>query len=48
MPRPQIRETIDKQGFALAASTPEELRTFTRNQMEAWARGFREAGIHPE
>ena len=46
--RPQIKEAIDKQGFALAASTPEELRTFTRNQLEAWGRGFREAGIHPE
>jgi hypothetical protein len=48
MARPQIREAIDKQGFALAASTPDELRTFTRNQLDAWARGFKEAGINPE
>ena len=46
--QPKIREAIDKQGFALAASTPEELRTFTRNQLDAWGTGFREAGIQPE
>jgi len=48
MARPAIREQIDRQGFALAGSTPEELRTFTRRQLEAWGRGFREAGIQPE
>jgi tripartite-type tricarboxylate transporter receptor subunit TctC len=46
--RPQIREAIDRHGFALAASTPGELDAFTRRQMDAWGRGFREAGINPE
>jgi tripartite-type tricarboxylate transporter receptor subunit TctC len=46
--RPAIREQIDKQGFALAASTPEELRAFTKRQLGAWAQGFRDAGIQPE
>jgi tripartite-type tricarboxylate transporter receptor subunit TctC len=46
--RPAIREQIDKQGFALAASTPEELRAFTKRQLGAWAQGFKEAGINPE
>ena len=46
--RPQIREPIDRHGFALAASTPAELDAFTRRQMDAWGRGFREAGINPE
>ena len=46
--RPAIREQIDKQGFALAASTPEELRAFTQRQLGAWAQGFRDAGINPE
>ena len=46
--RPQIREQIDRQGFSLAASSPEELRAFTARQLEAWGRGFREAGIQPE
>jgi len=46
--KPAIREKIDAQGFALAASTPEELRRFTARQLEAWGRGFKDAGINPE
>ena len=46
--RPAIREQIDKQGFALAGSSPEELRGFLTNQLGAWAQGFKEAGIQPE
>jgi tripartite-type tricarboxylate transporter receptor subunit TctC len=46
--RPAIREQIDKQGFALAGSTPEELRAFTQSQLAAWAAGFKDAGIEPE
>ena len=46
--RPAIKEQIDKQGFALAGSTPEELRAFTKRQLGAWAQGFKEAGINPE
>ena len=46
--RPAIREQIDKQGFALAGTTPEELRAFTQRQLGAWAQGFKEAGINPE
>jgi tripartite-type tricarboxylate transporter receptor subunit TctC len=46
--RPLIREQIEKQGFALAGSTPDELRAFTKRQLGAWAQGFRDAGIQPE
>ncbi len=46
--RPAIRQQIDKQGFALAGSTPEQLREFTRRQLGAWAQGFKDAGIDPE
>jgi tripartite-type tricarboxylate transporter receptor subunit TctC len=46
--RPQIREQIDRQGFALAGSTPEELGAFVKQQLAAWSRGFRDAGINPE
>jgi tripartite-type tricarboxylate transporter receptor subunit TctC len=46
--RPAIREQIDRQGFALAGSTPEDLRAFTKRQLGAWAQGFKEAGIDPE
>ena len=48
MARPQIREQIDRQGFALAGSTPEELGAFVKQQLGAWSRGFRDAGINPE
>ncbi|HYL91070.1 MAG TPA: tripartite tricarboxylate transporter substrate binding protein [Burkholderiales bacterium] len=46
--RPQIREQVDKQGFALAGSTPEELGKFVKDQLAAWKRGFEDAGIQPE
>ena len=46
--RPAIREQIDKQGFALASSSPAELRGFIKTQLGAWSQGFREAGINPE
>jgi tripartite-type tricarboxylate transporter receptor subunit TctC len=46
--RPQIREQIDKQGFALAGSTPQELGTFVKQQLVAWKQGFEDAGIKPE
>ena len=46
--RPQIRELVDKQGFALAASTPEELGQFVKQQLVAWKQGFEDAGIKPE
>ena len=46
--RPSIREQIDKQGFALAGSSPAELRGFIKAQLGAWAQGFKEAGINPE
>ena len=46
--RPAIREQIDKQGFALAGTTPEQLRGFIKNQLGAWAQGFKDAGINPE
>ena len=48
MARPQIRSEIDRQGFALAGSTPEELRAFVKQQLGAWGRGFKEAGIEPQ
>ena len=46
--RPQIREQIDRHGFALAGSTPADLDAFIKRQLDAWARGFRDAGINPE
>jgi tripartite-type tricarboxylate transporter receptor subunit TctC len=48
MQRPDVREKIDRQGFELAGSTPEELNAFIREQLVAWSRAFREAGMNPE
>lgn len=48
MAKPQIKEAIDRQGFQLASSTPEELGDFTKRQLGAWAKGFAEAGMKPE
>ena len=46
--RPQIREQIDRQGFALAGSTPADLGAFIKQQLSAWSVGFRDAGVNPE
>jgi hypothetical protein len=32
----------------MARPTPEELGAFVKQQLGAWARGFRDAGINPE
>jgi tripartite-type tricarboxylate transporter receptor subunit TctC len=48
MRRPDVREKIGQQGFELAGSTPEELGTFVQDQLVAWGRAFREAGMQPE
>jgi tripartite-type tricarboxylate transporter receptor subunit TctC len=46
--RPDVREKIDRQGFELAGSTPEEMAAFLQEQLGAWGRAFREAGMNPE
>jgi tripartite-type tricarboxylate transporter receptor subunit TctC len=45
MRRPEVREKIGQQGFELAGSTPEELGAFIQEQLGAWGRAFREAGM---
>src|SRR6185503_2188814 len=46
--KPGVREQVDRNGIAVAGSTPEELGAFVKNQLAAWAKGFKEAGIEPE
>ena len=46
--RPDVREQIAHQSFELQGSTPEELAAFTREQLEAWKTGVREAGLPRE
>jgi tripartite-type tricarboxylate transporter receptor subunit TctC len=48
MKRPDVREKIGQQGFDLGGSTPEELGSFVQDQLVAWGRAFREAGMQPE
>ena len=48
MQKPDVREKIEKLGFDLAGSTPDELGTFIGDQLQAWSRAFREAGMNPE
>ena len=48
MRRPDVREKIGQQGFELAGSTPEEMAAFVQDQLVAWGRAFREAGMNPE
>jgi tripartite-type tricarboxylate transporter receptor subunit TctC len=44
----QVKETLDKFGFELQGSTPEELGKFIRDQFAAWRQGIRDAGIQPD
>ena len=48
MQLPGMREQIERQGVQLAGSTPDELGSFIRLQLDAWGRAFREAGMKPE
>ena len=48
MKRPDIRERITALGFELAGSTPEEMGVFLQDQLGAWSRAFRDAGMTPE
>jgi tripartite-type tricarboxylate transporter receptor subunit TctC len=48
MKRPDVREKIGQQGFDLGGSSPEELAAFVQDQLGAWGRAFREAGMQPE
>jgi tripartite-type tricarboxylate transporter receptor subunit TctC len=45
---PEVIETLGKQGFILAPSTPEALGKFLGEQIEAWKISARAAGIEPE
>ena len=44
----QVKDTLEKFGFELQGSTPDELGKFIRDQLAAWRQGIREAGIQPD
>ena len=48
MQRAEVREKIEKLGFEMVGSTPEEMAAFLQEQLQAWGRAFREAGMNPE
>ena len=45
---PQVKEALDKFGFELQGSSPDELGKFIRDQLAAWRQAVREAGIEPD
>ena len=48
MKRPEVIAQTDKQAFLLSPSTPEELATFTKEQMDDYLRILRAAGVQAE
>ena len=48
MQRPEVRERITALGFELAGSTPDEMALFLQDQLQAWGKAFRDAGMTPE
>jgi len=44
----QVKSALDKFGFELESSSPEVLAKFIRDQLEAWRKGVKEAGIQPD
>ncbi len=48
MQRPDVRERISALGFELAGSSPDEMAVFLQEQLVAWGKAFRDAGMTPE
>ena len=48
MQRPEVREKISALGFELGGNTPEEMAAFVQDQLQAWGRAFRDAGMTAE
>ena len=48
MQRPEVRDKIAALGFELGGSTPDEMVTFLQDQLLAWGRAFKDAGMTPE
>jgi tripartite-type tricarboxylate transporter receptor subunit TctC len=46
--RPEIREQVDRHGFQLQGTTPEELGAYVKAQLGAWGKAFNDAGLKPE
>lgn len=46
--RPEVIETLGKQGIPVKSSTPEELATMVRTQLQSYTEVMRAAGMQPE
>lgn len=46
--RPEVREALARQNIVPAASTPQELAAYVREQLALYARVLKEAGVQPE
>jgi tripartite-type tricarboxylate transporter receptor subunit TctC len=48
MAKPDVREKIAQLGFELAGNTPDEMGRFLQEQLGAWGKAFKDAGMQPE
>jgi tripartite-type tricarboxylate transporter receptor subunit TctC len=48
MQKPDVRERVAALGFDLAGSTPDEMAAYMQDQLQAWAKAFKDAGMNPE
>jgi len=48
MQQADVRERITPLGFDLAGSTPDEMGKFLQEQLVAWAKAFKDAGMVAE
>jgi tripartite-type tricarboxylate transporter receptor subunit TctC len=46
--RPEVRESLSRQAFEGRGSSSEELAAYMKEQLEAWGKAIRDAGIQPE
>jgi tripartite-type tricarboxylate transporter receptor subunit TctC len=46
--KPDIKEALTKQAFAIKSSTPAELSVMMKSQFETWGRVTKDAGIEPQ
>ena len=46
--KPEVREQLERHAFDARSSTPEEMSTYLKDQVEVWGRTAREIGIVPD
>ncbi len=46
--RPEVKDALDKYGYELEGSTPQELTAYVREQVASWKKGVQDAGITPD